>query len=182
MGTDFQHVLQHFGIKDVATSIHNPQANAICEHLHYSVGNALRVFLSQGIPFNVMNIAELVDSALIATAQHASRASLYRTLGMTPGGLSSTEVPSGEHEKNKCGRKRRRLATQLQGARSHHVQPSEFLDPICHRLEVYAPKRFSILIRCWVLNILVGWCTNPDCITIKVEEKSMIINVFIPIV
>jgi transposase InsO family protein len=71
MGVDFQRVLQRFGIKDVAISVRNPQANAVCERLHQSVGNALRVFLSQGIPQNVTNVAELVDSAL-ATALHAS--------------------------------------------------------------------------------------------------------------
>jgi transposase InsO family protein len=86
MGADFQLILQRFGIKDVATSVRNPQANAVCERLHQSVGNALRVFLSQGIPFNVFNIAELVDSAL-ATALHATRSTIHRTLGMTPGGI-----------------------------------------------------------------------------------------------
>jgi transposase InsO family protein len=68
---DFQRILQHFGIKDVAISVRNPQANAVCKRLHQSVGNALCVFLSQGIPFNVHNVAELVDSAL-ATALHDS--------------------------------------------------------------------------------------------------------------
>jgi transposase InsO family protein len=86
MGADFQRILQRFGIKDVAISVRNPQSNAICERLHQSVGNTLRVFLSQGIPFNVHNIAELVDSAL-ATALHATRATIHRTLGMTPGGI-----------------------------------------------------------------------------------------------
>jgi hypothetical protein len=43
MGVDFQRVLQRFGIKDVPTSVRNPQSNAICERLHQSVGNALRV-------------------------------------------------------------------------------------------------------------------------------------------
>jgi transposase InsO family protein len=71
ISADFQRVLQRFGIKGVAISIRNPQSNAVCERLHQSVGDALRVFLSQGIPFNVHNIAELVNSAL-ATALHAS--------------------------------------------------------------------------------------------------------------
>jgi hypothetical protein len=86
MGADFQRILHCFGIKDVATSVRNPQSNAVCERLHQSVGNALRVFLSQGVPFNVTNIIRLVDSAL-ATALHASRATIHRTLGMTPGGI-----------------------------------------------------------------------------------------------
>jgi transposase InsO family protein len=86
MGADIQHILQHFGIKDVAISVRNPQSNAVCKRLHQSVGNALHIFLSQGIPFNVNNIAKLVDSAL-ATALHASRATIHGTLGMTPGGI-----------------------------------------------------------------------------------------------
>jgi hypothetical protein len=86
IGADFQRVLHHFGIKDVAISVSNPQANTICKRLHQSVGNGLHVFLSQGIPFNIHNIAELVDSAL-TTALHASRSTIHCTLGMTPGGI-----------------------------------------------------------------------------------------------
>jgi hypothetical protein len=72
MGSDFQWAILHFGIKDVPTSMRNPQSNAICKRLHQSVGNALHVYLSQDIPFNVGNIAELIDSAL-ATTLHAVR-------------------------------------------------------------------------------------------------------------
>ena len=86
MGADFQLVLQCFGIKDVTISVRNPQSNSICERLHQSVGNALRVFLSQEIPYNITNVAELVNSA-IATALHASRATIHRTLGMLPGNI-----------------------------------------------------------------------------------------------
>jgi hypothetical protein len=76
MGADFQQILQRSGIKDVTISFRNPQSNAICEQLHQLVGNALRVFLSQDIPFNVHNVAELVDSA-ISAALHASRATIH---------------------------------------------------------------------------------------------------------
>jgi hypothetical protein len=84
MGANFQRILQHFGIKDVSTSVRNPQSNAVCKRLHQSVGNALHIFLSQATPFNVTNVAKLVDSAL-ATALHASHATIHHTLGMTPG-------------------------------------------------------------------------------------------------
>jgi transposase InsO family protein len=86
MGVDFQRVLTRFGIKDVPTSVRNPQSNAIRERLHQSVGNALHVYLSQDVPFNVGNTAKLVDSAL-ATALYAARSTIHRTLGMTPGGI-----------------------------------------------------------------------------------------------
>jgi hypothetical protein len=68
------------------TSVRNPQSNAVCKRLHQSVGNALRIFLSQAIPFNITNVAKLVDSAL-ATALHASHAAIHCTLGMTPGAI-----------------------------------------------------------------------------------------------
>ena len=86
VGIDFQRVLQKFGIKNVPISVRNPQSNAICERLHQSVGNALRIYLSQQTSENVLNIAELVDNAL-ATALHASRSTIHRTLGMSPGGI-----------------------------------------------------------------------------------------------
>jgi hypothetical protein len=86
IGANFQRILQHFGFKDVPTSVRNPQANAVCEWLHQSVGNALHIFIHQATPFNVHSIAELVDSAL-AMALHATRSTIHRTLGMTPGGI-----------------------------------------------------------------------------------------------
>jgi hypothetical protein len=86
IGVDFQRILHRFGIKDVATRVHNPQSNAICKRLHQSVGIALHIYLSQGIPSNVTNVAKLVNSAL-ATALHASQATIHCTVGMTPGGI-----------------------------------------------------------------------------------------------
>jgi hypothetical protein len=86
MGVDFQRVLQCFGIKDIPTSVCNPQSNAICECLHQSVGNALHIYLSQDIALNINNIGKIVDSAL-ATALHASRSTIHRNLGMTPAGI-----------------------------------------------------------------------------------------------
>ena len=86
MGVDFQRVLQNFGIKNVTTSVRNPQSNSICERLHQSVGNALRVYLSHDPPTNIHNIAELVDNAL-STSLHASRSTIHRTLGMSPGSI-----------------------------------------------------------------------------------------------
>jgi hypothetical protein len=69
------------------TSIHNPQANAVCKHLHQSVGNAPHIFLSEELPFNLTNVAELVDRAL-ATALHASHSTIHHTApGMMPGGI-----------------------------------------------------------------------------------------------
>jgi hypothetical protein len=77
------------GIKDVPTTVHNPQANAVCERLHQSVANILRILLGQNPPANVVaNVGELVDTAMIATSLHdATRTTIHRTtLRVSPGG------------------------------------------------------------------------------------------------
>jgi hypothetical protein len=66
--------------------VHNPQSNSICKRLHQSVGNALRIYLSQDAAVNIHNIGELIDSTL-ATALHAARSTIHRTLSMMPGGI-----------------------------------------------------------------------------------------------
>jgi transposase InsO family protein len=86
IGADFQYILMRAGIKDVPTTVRNPQANAVCERLHQSVANTLRILLSQNPPANVANVGELVDTA-IATSLHAARSTIHRTLGVSPGGL-----------------------------------------------------------------------------------------------
>jgi transposase InsO family protein len=86
IGADFQAVLARAGIQDVPTSVGNPQANTVCERLHQSVGNTLRILFSTNPPANVINVAEMVDSAL-ATALHAACSAIHRTLGVSPGGL-----------------------------------------------------------------------------------------------
>jgi transposase InsO family protein len=86
IGADFQEVRRRTGIQDVPTSVHNPQANAVCEQLHQSVGNTLRILLTTNPPNNVTNIVEMIDSSL-ATALHAARSAIHRTLGVSPGGL-----------------------------------------------------------------------------------------------
>jgi hypothetical protein len=86
IGADFQYILMCVGIKDVPTTVRNTQANAICERLHQSVANTLRILLSQKTPANVANIGKLVDTA-ITTSLHAARSTIHRTLGVSPGGL-----------------------------------------------------------------------------------------------
>jgi hypothetical protein len=86
IGADFQEVLRRAGIKDVPIMVRNPQANAVCEQLHQSVGNTLRILLTANPPKNVTNVVEMIDSPL-ATALHAARSAIHRTLGVSPGGL-----------------------------------------------------------------------------------------------
>lgn len=72
--------------KDVPTTVRNPQASAVCERLHQSITNTLHILLRHSTPANVANIADLVDTS-IATALHAARSAIHRTLGVSPGGL-----------------------------------------------------------------------------------------------
>jgi RNase H-like domain found in reverse transcriptase/Integrase zinc binding domain/Reverse transcriptase (RNA-dependent DNA polymerase) len=86
IGWSFQQMLQNNQIKDVPTTVKNPQANAICERMHQTVGNVLRTLLHVHPPANVQQANDLIDSAL-ATAQHALRSTVHRTLQMSPGAV-----------------------------------------------------------------------------------------------
>jgi transposase InsO family protein len=85
-GHPFQALLLHHNIKDVPTTVKNPQANAVCERMHKVVATLLRT-LSQTHPIQDYHQAvNLIDTAL-AKAMHSLRATHNRTLGMSPGGL-----------------------------------------------------------------------------------------------
>lgn len=86
LGFHFQQMLYLRGIQDVPTTAKNPQANAICERMHQTVGNLLRSLCHSNPPQNVANANELIDSAL-ATAMHALRATVHRSLEVSPGAL-----------------------------------------------------------------------------------------------
>ena len=49
-GHEFQELLELCQIKDVPTTSKNPQANAICERMHQTVGNILRTLLYSNLP------------------------------------------------------------------------------------------------------------------------------------
>jgi hypothetical protein len=69
------------------TTTKNPQANAICERMHQSVGNSLRV-LKQWIPPEGLNDAHALVDAVLANAMYATRASFHSGLKITPGALA----------------------------------------------------------------------------------------------
>ena len=73
-------------IKDVCTSAKNPQANAVCERMHQTVGNVLRTLLHGEPPQNIATAKEFVDEAL-SIAMHAMRVGIHTTLGSSPGNL-----------------------------------------------------------------------------------------------
>ena len=86
-GPEFQTLLENCRIKDVCTSAKNPQANAVCERMHQTVGNVLRTLLHSEPPQNIATAKEFVDEAL-SIAMHAMRAGLHSTLGSSPGSLT----------------------------------------------------------------------------------------------
>ena len=85
-GYEFQRLLEKTQIKDVPTSSKNPQANAICERMHQTVGNVLRTLLHVNPPSTTGQAKELIDEAL-STAMHAMRSCIHTTLGGSPGSL-----------------------------------------------------------------------------------------------
>jgi len=86
-GWAFQAMLDRHNIHRRPTTAKNPQANAICERMHQSVGNSLRVLRRWIPPAGVNDARVLVDTAL-ANAMYATRASLHSALQTTPGALS----------------------------------------------------------------------------------------------
>jgi transposase InsO family protein len=84
IGADFQRVLAVNGVKDVPTSVKNPQSNAICERMHQTAGNVIRTLTHTHPPANLQVANQIVDSALAST-MHALRCSMHHALGMSPG-------------------------------------------------------------------------------------------------
>ena len=87
IGGTFQWLLHSFDIKDVQSTSKNQQSNSICERMHQTVGNVLRVLLYSNPPQNMTQARGIVNQAL-ATAMHAMRVTTASTLGSTPGALA----------------------------------------------------------------------------------------------
>jgi predicted DNA binding CopG/RHH family protein len=86
-GFDFQNYLHLHGIEPRSISAKNPQANAVCERMHQTIGNSLRVLVTLNHPFNINDAEQLVDTA-IANAVYAHRCSYHGTITATPGSLA----------------------------------------------------------------------------------------------
>ena len=50
IGSSFQWLLNMFSVKDVQSTAKNPQSNSICERMHQTVGNVLRIYLYSNPP------------------------------------------------------------------------------------------------------------------------------------
>ena len=79
-GIPFIHILVLNGIK---ITVKNPQAkNAICERLHQSISNSLRVMLKAHPPIKEFQAQNIVDT-YFAAASYAARATILPLLGKT---------------------------------------------------------------------------------------------------
>ena len=87
IGCMFQWLLHSFDIKDVQSTSKNPQSNLICECMHQTVGNVLRVLLYSNPLQNLTQARDIVDQTL-ATAMHSMQVTTASTLGSTPGALA----------------------------------------------------------------------------------------------
>ena len=74
------------GIKDVTTTVKNPQAIAICERLHQSISNTLRTMLHTYSPNNIDQTNDIMDTCF-STAAYASKVAIHHILNMSPGAL-----------------------------------------------------------------------------------------------
>ena len=84
---EFQSVLMYNRIEARPISAKNPQANAICERMHQTIGNSLRVISASRPPRGVDDAKQMVDTA-IANAVHAHRSTFHGTINATPGSLA----------------------------------------------------------------------------------------------
>jgi hypothetical protein len=87
IGWAFQNMLEQYNIQCRPTTVKNPQANAICKHMHQAVGNSLRV-LRQWMPPNHLDYAHLMVDTALANAMYATPATFHSGLVTTPRALS----------------------------------------------------------------------------------------------
>jgi hypothetical protein len=87
VGFPFQNVLRTHNIRRHPIASKNPQANAVCERMHQTIGNALRVLSTLNPPHGINDAEQLIDTA-IANAMFAHRSSYHSSISTTPGGLA----------------------------------------------------------------------------------------------
>ena len=73
-------------IKNVPITTRNPQANAICERMHSTIVNVLRIILRINPPSNEDEAQQVMENAL-ATYMHSKRCAVHEALKISPGAL-----------------------------------------------------------------------------------------------
>ena len=85
-GDDFQAMLYKHTIDPAGTTTKNPQANGICERMHSTVADILRVIMRTTTIKSGEQANQVIDNAL-ATASYALRCSVNHTMNTSPGNL-----------------------------------------------------------------------------------------------
>ena len=80
-------MLQTNGIKDVTTTVANPQGNATVKRMHQTIGNVIRAYLATRMDIDDPAAAPFIVDRAFAVARHAIRCAIHRTLGQSPGGI-----------------------------------------------------------------------------------------------
>jgi len=86
-GYSFQQLLHRHNIHPHTITAKNPQANAICERMHQTVGNSLRAMVAMNPPDGINTATQLVDSAL-ANCMFATRTAMHGGIKASPGSLT----------------------------------------------------------------------------------------------
>ena len=86
LGSEFQELLQSYGVKSVATSVKNPQTNAVLERTHQVMGNMLRTFELRRRTPDQLSDPYLMDGVLSNVA-FAIRSTFHTSLNTTPASL-----------------------------------------------------------------------------------------------
>ena len=87
-GWEFQSLLEQASIESKPTTSRNPQANAICERMHQTVGNVLRTLLHGQICGDDETVNQIIDDAL-ATTMHTLRTAVSASLNFqSPGTIA----------------------------------------------------------------------------------------------
>jgi hypothetical protein len=87
IGQPFQQKSAQHGIRGRPTTSKNPQANALCERMHQTIGNSLRAMRQMNPPNGVQEATQLVDTAL-ANCLFATRSTIHSALNASPGSLA----------------------------------------------------------------------------------------------
>ena len=84
IGRAFQQVCTEHSIKSVPTTVKNPSANGLCERMHKTILDILRVYMRTATINCHDDAKEVMDDAL-ATMMHATRCAVNHTMQNSPG-------------------------------------------------------------------------------------------------
>ena len=87
IGHEFRALLDQNAIKAVPTTVKNPQSNAMCERMHQTVANVLRILMRTKNLTPQQQAEQIMDNAL-ATVMHATRCSVNHQMRTSPGALT----------------------------------------------------------------------------------------------